>query len=61
VRRWCILNILALDTHFIIKYINDGNIAIIRTISTGVPHWIIPVSYVDNNINDPWLGRYNTV
>jgi hypothetical protein len=37
--------------------IND-NIAIIRTISTGVPR-IIPVSYVDNiyNINDPWLGR----
>jgi hypothetical protein len=43
----------------LLNVINDGNIAIIRTISTGVPHWIIPVSYVDNiyNINDPWLGR----
>jgi hypothetical protein len=57
--KWCILNILALDTHFVLNsVINDGNIAIIRTISTGVPHWIIPVSYVDNiYINDPWLGR----
>jgi ABC-type bacteriocin/lantibiotic exporter with double-glycine peptidase domain len=39
--------------------IDSGNIPIVRTITHGVPHWIIVNGY-DNekyNILDPWLGQ----
>jgi len=38
--------------------LNNGNIPIIRTITQGVPHWIIANGYTENefNILDPWLG-----
>jgi len=38
--------------------IDKGNVAIVRTITQGVPHWIVIISYDDENfgVNDPWLG-----
>jgi ABC-type bacteriocin/lantibiotic exporter with double-glycine peptidase domain len=38
--------------------INNGNIPIIRTITQGVPHWIIIEGYSDTSYDvlDPWLG-----
>lgn len=41
------------------KVIDSENIPIVRTITQGVPHWIIVNGY-DNekyNILDPWLGQ----
>lgn len=40
------------------QVIDAGNIPIIRTITQGVPHWIIANGYVGDvfNILDPWLG-----
>ncbi len=45
------------------RIINDGNIPILRTITKGVPHWIIVEGYnfVNNHnfkIVDPWLGKF---
>ena len=43
--------------------IDKGNKCIVRTITDGVPHWIVINSYKGNifNVNDPWKGpiRYN--
>lgn len=40
------------------QVIDAGNIPIIRTITQGVPHWIIANGYVGDvfDILDPWLG-----
>lgn len=39
--------------------INNKNIPILRTLTQGVPHWIVIESYIGEiyNILDPWLGR----
>lgn len=39
--------------------INSGNIPIVRTITQGIPHWIIVNGYDDKNFSilDPWLGQ----
>ena len=39
--------------------IDDNNIPILRTITQGVPHWIIVKGYIGFEffINDPWLGE----
>jgi hypothetical protein len=46
------------------QVIDTGNIPIIRTITQGVPHWIIANGYSDDtfDILDPWLGviKYDT-
>ncbi len=46
------------------QVIDTGNIPIIRTITQGVPHWIIANGYSGNtfDILDPWLGiiKYDT-
>lgn len=46
------------------QVIDTGNIPIIRTITQGVPHWIIANGYNGDvfDILDPWLGpiRYST-
>ncbi len=43
--------------------IDNGNLPIIRTITQGIPHWIIVNGYDDNffHVKDPWLGeiKYN--
>jgi len=43
--------------------IDKGNVAIVRTITEGVPHWINIVGYFDDDfeVHDPWKGpiRYN--
>lgn len=43
--------------------IDKGNIAIVRTITKNVPHWIVIHGYNDDvfDVNDPWLGpiKYN--
>jgi ABC-type bacteriocin/lantibiotic exporter with double-glycine peptidase domain len=41
------------------KIIDSENIPIVRTITQGVPHWIIVNGYDDKryNILDPWLGQ----
>jgi ABC-type bacteriocin/lantibiotic exporter with double-glycine peptidase domain len=41
------------------KVIDSDNIPIVRTITQGVPHWIIVNGYDDKkyNILDPWLGQ----
>lgn len=41
------------------QVIDDGNIAIIRTITDSVPHWIIISDYSEDvfNILDPWKGE----
>jgi hypothetical protein len=41
--------------------IDNGSIAILRTFTQKVPHWIVVHSYKENepeifNVNDPWLG-----
>jgi ABC-type bacteriocin/lantibiotic exporter with double-glycine peptidase domain len=38
--------------------IDSGNIPIVRTITKGMPHWIIVNGYTDEyfNILDPWMG-----
>jgi ABC-type bacteriocin/lantibiotic exporter with double-glycine peptidase domain len=43
---------------FLKHVIDSGNIPIIRTITQGMPHWIIVNGYKDNvfDILDPWLG-----
>jgi hypothetical protein len=40
------------------KILDDGNIAIVRTITRGIPHWIVVHGYEDNNYNvaDPASG-----
>ncbi len=40
------------------QVIDTGNIPIIRTITQGVPHWIIANGYIGDvfDILDPWLG-----
>jgi len=40
------------------QVIDSGNIPIIRTITQGMPHWVIVNGYVGDefNILDPWLG-----
>lgn len=37
----------------------NKNIVILRTLTQGVPHWVIVESFIDDvyNILDPWLGR----
>jgi hypothetical protein len=46
------------------QVIDTGNIPIIRTITQGVPHWIIANGYSNDtfDILDPWLGviKYDT-
>lgn len=39
--------------------ITNGNISILRTLTQGVPHWIIVVDFKDEiyDIYDPWLGK----
>ncbi len=39
--------------------IDNGNIPLLRTITQGVPHWIIVDGYDDKfySIKDPWLGE----
>ena len=39
--------------------IDKGNVAIVRTITKGVPHWIVIYDYVEDTfiVNDPWLGQ----
>jgi len=39
--------------------LDNGNLPIIRTITHGVPHWIIASGYEDDifHINDPWQGE----
>lgn len=39
--------------------IDNKNIPLLRTITKGVPHWIIVESYDENvfNVLDPWLGE----
>ena len=39
--------------------IDKGNVAIVRTITKGVPHWIVIYGYDENMffVNDPWLGQ----
>jgi GNAT superfamily N-acetyltransferase len=39
--------------------IDKGNVAIVRTITHGVPHWIVIVGYNENvfDVHDPWLGE----
>jgi predicted double-glycine peptidase len=41
------------------KVIDSDNIPIVRTITQGVPHWIIVNGYDDKkySILDPWLGQ----
>lgn len=43
--------------------IDNGNIPILRTLTQGIPHWIIVDGYDENffYIKDPWLGeiKYN--
>jgi GNAT superfamily N-acetyltransferase len=39
--------------------IDKGNVAIVRTVTQGVPHWIVIDAYDKDGsfgINDPWLG-----
>ena len=38
--------------------LDGGSITILRTITKGIPHWIIVKDYNDENFNiyDPWLG-----
>jgi hypothetical protein len=40
------------------EVIESGNVPIIRTITQGVPHWIIVNGYLDDvfDVLDPWLG-----
>lgn len=44
--------------------IDRGSLAIVRTLTKSVPHWIVIYSYDDDMffVNDPWLGQlqYNT-
>lgn len=39
--------------------IDKGNIAIVRTVTQGVPHWIVIDDYDGDtfSVNDPWLGQ----
>ncbi len=41
------------------KTIDESSTPILRTLTQGMPHWIIVASYVDEiyNVLDPWLGR----
>ena len=43
--------------------IDKGNVAIVRTITRDVPHWIVIVAYDGDvfDVHDPWLGqiKYN--
>lgn len=43
--------------------IDKGNVAIVRTITQDVPHWIVIIGYNEESfeVNDPWLGplRYS--
>jgi GNAT superfamily N-acetyltransferase len=43
--------------------IDKGNVAIVRTITENIPHWIVIDGYdeMSFNVNDPWLGprRYD--
>ena len=39
--------------------IDRGHVALLRTLTRGMPHWIVLVDYVGDmfKINDPWLGQ----
>jgi hypothetical protein len=39
--------------------IDKGNVAIVRTITQNIPHWIVVHDYNDDTfkVNDPWLGQ----
>ena len=39
--------------------IDRGHPCVVRTVTQGVPHWIVVVDYDDNGfkVNDPWLGK----
>lgn len=41
--------------------ITNENICILRTLTQGVPHWIIAVGFENEvyDIYDPWLGKIN--
>ena len=43
--------------------IDNGNIPLLRTLTQGIPHWIIVDGYDENyySVKDPWLGeiKYN--
>lgn len=48
------------DPYSLLKHVIDSdNIPIVRTITQGVPHWIIVNGYDKDkyNILDPWLGQ----
>jgi GNAT superfamily N-acetyltransferase len=38
--------------------IDKGNVGVVRTITQGVPHWIVIIGYTEESfeVNDPWLG-----
>ena len=38
--------------------IDRGNVAIVRTVTEGVPHWVVIDEYDEESfgVNDPWLG-----
>lgn len=42
----------------IINTIDKGNVAIVRTVTQNVPHWIVIDGYNNDkfHVNDPWLG-----
>jgi hypothetical protein len=39
--------------------IDNGSVTMLRTLTHGVPHWIVVHSYQEENffVNDPWLGQ----
>jgi ABC-type bacteriocin/lantibiotic exporter with double-glycine peptidase domain len=41
--------------------IDRGSVNLVRTITHGVPHWILIYSYEKDtfHINDPWLGQFS--
>ena len=43
----------------LVQILNSGNVPILRTITKGVPHWIIVTKITDGQffINDPWQGE----
>lgn len=43
----------------LVQILKSGNVPILRTITKGIPHWIIVTNIDDGKyyINDPWLGE----
>jgi ABC-type bacteriocin/lantibiotic exporter with double-glycine peptidase domain len=44
---------------FLKELINRGNLGILRTITQGIPHWIIIAEFTESTFKvlDPWLGE----